>query len=68
MVYSVNSTITVISLYCRAVREGLGFNVDYFDWLIFDFTNLLMFCKVYIDFAEAGDGDATRVARVNVHG
>lgn len=36
----------------------------YFDWCIGNFSNLLMFWKMYIYLAKIGIGDVNRAARV----
>lgn len=47
--------------------KTLIFIVNYFAWLIYDYTNLLVFWELYIYITEIGDGDVKRASRVDRH-
>lgn len=50
---------------CSRVQVALVLSVEYFNWRIRDFTNLLVFWEVYINLTEVCGGDVKR--RFSVH-
>lgn len=67
LVCHVGEVVVVVCMCPRGVRQTLVFNVVYFDWRICDFTDVLMFWEVYVNFAEVFNGDVEIAARLNVH-
>lgn len=64
---AINWFVTIIHLYAWWVRLTFIFNVHYFNWHNRECTNVIVFWKVHINFAEVGDGDVKRVTLVSVH-
>lgn len=64
---SIYSVVIVICMCAREVQATLVFNVGCLDCRIGDLTKLQMFWRVYISFAEVGDGDVNKATLLNVH-
>lgn len=60
--------VTIICMCASRILVTLAFNINYFNWHICYFTNVLVLLEVYISFAGVGDGDIKRLVLVSVHG